>query len=337
MIKGLLTACLLSLSLAGAAADAAVTLKIATIAPDGTRWMQELRKAGDEIARRTDNAVKLRFFPGGIMGNDKSVLRKIRVGQLQGGVIVSGGLTDIYPDIVLYNIPFLFRSYDQADYVRQRLDPVLIEGLARNGFVSFGLSEGGFAYLMSKTPIRSVDQLQSHKVWVPADDPLSRIVFDTIDIAPIPLPLTDVLTGLQTGLIDTVASSPIGAIALQWQTQVKYLVNEPLVYLYATLIIDNKAYGRIDTANQAIVREELEKVFRSLDQQTRKDDAEAIKALKAQGIEFLEPTAASRQREAEIRAKAEQLLEQRKVLSPELVQRVDQMLNEERQPATAHD
>lgn len=335
MIKGLLTACLLCL--ATVAADAAVTLKIATIAPDGTRWMQELRKAGQEIARRTDNNVKLRFFPGGIMGNDKSVLRKIRVGQLQGGVIVSGGLTDIYPDIVLYNIPFLFHSYDEADYVRQRLDPALIEGLARHGFVSFGLSEGGFAYLMSKAPIRSIDDLKSHKVWSPADDPLSRIVFEAINITPIPLPLTDVLTGLQTGLIDTIAASPIGAIALQWHTQVKYLVNEPLVYLYATLVIDNKAYNRIDTANQVIVREELEKAFRTLDKQTRQDDADARKALQAQGIQFIEPTPDSRRREAEIRAKAEKQLEQRNILSPELVQRVDQILSGKSGSAAAHE
>lgn len=335
MIKGLLTACLLLLGCA--AADAAVTLKIATIAPDGTRWMQELRKSGDEIARRTDQRVKLRFFPGGIMGNDKSVLRKIRIGELQGGVIVSGGLANIYSDIVLYNIPFLFHSYEEADYVRQRLDPVLIEGLARKGFISFGLSEGGFAYLMSKAPIRNIDELQAHKVWVPEDDPLSRVVFDIINVSPIPLPLTDVLTGLQTGLIDTIASSPIGAIALQWHTQVKYLVDEPLIYLYATLILDNKAYGRIDTADQAIVREELEKVFRDLDQQTRRDDADARRALKAQGIEFIEPDQDARRREKEIRLKAEQLLQQKHILSPELVQQLDKILAEKRQTTAAHD
>jgi TRAP-type C4-dicarboxylate transport system substrate-binding protein len=310
---------------------AVTTLKIATVAPDGTTWMQELRKGGDEIARRTEGRVKLRYFPGGVMGNDNSVLRKIRIGQLQGGVIISGGLTEIYPDIDIYNVPFIFRSYEEADYVRERMDPVLIKGLADHGFVSFGLSEGGFAYLMSNQPIHSIDELKGHKVWVPEGDLISRIVFEAINVTPIPLPLTDVLTGLQTGLIDTVAGSAIGAIALQWHTQVKYLVDEPLVYLYATLIIDNKAFDRINPADQAVVREVMEAAFHKLNRQTRQDDAAARQALKAQGIVFVEPSADSRRREDEIRTEAEKRLLQQHILSPELLQSLHDNLNAARQ------
>lgn len=332
MMKNMLAACVL---LAVCYPSLAVTtLKIATIAPDGTTWMQELRKGGEEIAGRTEGRVKLRFFPGGVMGNDKSVLRKIRIGQLQGGVIISGGLTELYPDIDLYNIPFLFRSYEEADYVRERMDPLLLKGLAERGFVSFGLSEGGFAYLMSNRPIRSIDDLKGRKVWVPEDDLISRIVFEAIDVSPIPLPLTDVLTGLQTGLIDTVAGSAIGAIALQWHTQVKYLVDEPLVYLYATLIIDRKAFDRLSAADQAVVQQVMQAVFHKLDQLTRKDDAGARQALQAQGIVFIDPTEASRRRESEIRAEAERRLLQRHILSPALVQTLKDTLGAKRQ---AHD
>jgi TRAP-type C4-dicarboxylate transport system substrate-binding protein len=330
----LLAACLL-LALSHTAL-AVTTLKIATVAPDGTTWMQELRKSGEEIARRTEGRVKLRYFPGGVMGNDNSVLRKIRIGQLQGGVIISGGLTEIYPDIDIYNVPFIFRSYEEADYVRERMDPVLIKGLAEHGFVSFGLSEGGFAYLMSNQPIHSIDELKGHKVWVPEGDLISRIVFEAIDVTPIPLPLTDVLTGLQTGLIDTVAGSAIGAIALQWHTQVKYLVDEPLVYLYATLIIDNKAFDRISTADQTVVREVMEASFRKLNQQTRQDDAAARQALKAQGIVFVEPSADSRRREDEIRSEAEKRLLQQHILSPELLQSLHDNINAARKAPLGH-
>ena len=316
---------------------AAVTLKIATVAPDGTTWMQELRKGGDEIAKRTEGRVKLRFFPGGVMGNDKSVLRKIRIGQLQGGVIVSGGLTDIYPDIVLYNIPFLFRSYEEADFVRERMDPLLIKGLAEHGFTSFGLSEGGFAYLMSNRPIHSIDELKGRKVWVLEDDPLSRVVFEAIDVSPIPLPLTDVLTGLQTGLIDTVAGSAVGAIALQWHTQVKYLVDEPLVYIYATLVIDNKSFEHIGAADQAVVQQVMSAVFTDLNQLTRKDDAKARQALKAQGIVFVDPTEDSRHCEAEIQAEAERRLVQQHIISPALLQTLHDNLKAARQATSGHD
>ena len=335
MIRHLFAACLLLAVCAPALA--VTTLKIATVAPDGTTWMQELRKGGDKIAERTAGRVKLRFFPGGVMGNDKSVLRKIRINQLQGGVIISGGLTEIYPDVALYNIPFIFRSYDEADYVRKRMDPLLLKGLAEHGFVSFGFSEGGFAYLMSNRPIHSIDDLKGRKMWVPEDDRLSRIVFDAIDVTPIPLPLTDVLTGLQTGLIDTVASSAIGAIALQWHTQIKYLVDEPLVYLYAALVIDSKAFQRISDTDQAIVRQVMEAVFQRLNRQNRSDDAEARRALKAQGIVFVDPSENSRQREAEIRTEAERRLLQEHILSSALLQTLEDILKAKRQADAGHE
>ncbi len=329
MLKGIFTTALLFVF--AQPAFAATTLKIATIAPDGTSWMQALRKGGDDIAQRTDGRVKLRFFPGGVMGNDKSVLRKIRVGQLQGGVIVSGGLTEVYPDVALYNIPFTFRSYQEVDYVRERMDTQLIKGLAENGFISFGLSEGGFAYLMSNRAVRSLDDLKGKKVWVPDDDLVSRVAIESTGVSPIPLPLTDVLTGLQTGLIDTIAGSAIGAIALQWHPQVKYLVDEPLVYLYATLVIDAKAYARISAADQAIMHEVMDAVFLKLNKQNRIDDAAARQALKAQGIQFVAPTPESQQRKVEIQAEVEHRLLKQEILSPKLVQALKEHLNSQRQ------
>lgn len=323
----------IALLMSSQTAGAATTLKIATIAPDGTSWMQALRKAAVEIDKRTGGEVKFRFFPGGVMGNDKSVLRKIRIGQLQGGVLVSGGLTEVYPNIALYNIPFIFRNYQEVDYVRQRLDPVLIKGLEEHGYVSFGFSEGGFAYLMSKTSVRSLDDLKGRKVWVPEDDRISRIAVEAVGVTPIPLPLTDVLPGLQTGLIDTIAGSPIGVIALQWQPQVKFLVDEPLVYLYATMAIDRKAFTRIGPEHQAVVREVMSGAFRMLDRQNRQDDASAREALKKHGIRFVAPTPDSLQREHEIRTEIERHLLQQRILSPDLVRGLKDELAKQRQGA----
>jgi TRAP-type C4-dicarboxylate transport system substrate-binding protein len=314
-------------------AFAVTTFKIATVAPDGTIWMVALRQGAEEIARRTEGRVNLRFFPGGVMGNDQSVLRKIRIGQLQGGVIISGGLSETYPDIDLYSVPFLFHSYKEVDYVRERMDPVLIKGLADRGFVAFGLSEGGFAYLMSNRPIRSIDDLKGRKVWVPQDDVISRVVFDVIGVTPIPLPLPDVLTGLQTGLIDTVAGSAIGAIALQWHTQVKYLVDEPLVYLYAAVIIDGKSFVKLGAADQDIVRQVMTDVVHKLNQQTRSDDDAARQTLKTQGIIFVSPTEDSRRREEEIRAEAEQRLLQQHIISSSLLQTLKDQLGAQRRAA----
>lgn len=267
----------------------AQTFKIATASPDGTLWMKELRNAAKTIKQRTDGRVKFRFFPGGVMGSDKSVLRKIRIGQLHGGLITGGGLATVYPDANLYNLPFIFRSYEEVDYVRQRMDKVLMDGLKEKGYISFGFSEGGFAYMMANKPIHGIKDLDGLKVWIPEGDRVSQTSFEAANISPLPLPLADVLTGLQTGLIDTVAGSPVGAIALQWHTQVSYLTDAPLMYLYGGMMVSRKQFEKLGKADQEIVMAEMGKAFALINEQNRKDDQRARQVLKQLGIQFIQP------------------------------------------------
>ncbi|UCH53569.1 MAG: TRAP transporter substrate-binding protein DctP [Pseudomonadota bacterium] len=316
------------------AADAiATTFKIATITPDGTQWMTRMRAAGDDIKQRTQGRVQFKFYPGGVMGNDDAMLRKIRAGQLHGGMLSVGGLDLIYQNASILSLPLLFDSYAEVDYVRARIDPLIQQGLEKNGFVSFGLADGGFALLFASAPVRGIDDVRGRKVWVPPNDPISKSVFDTVGLAPVTLPLADVMTGLQTGMIDTVAVSPVGAIALQWYTRLKYVTDTPLLYLYGALVLEQRAFNKLTAADQAVVREVLTDVFKEFDRKNRADDADARAALKREGIEFVAVSPENQARwEAAARGARERLAKSG-VFTPSVFEVLQGNLTEYRQKA----
>lgn len=146
---------LLPLLLCWAAGAGAVQFKIATASPDGLGWMNRLRTAISEVETATAGRVTFKVYPGGVQGDDFTVLRKMRVGQLQGGAVVAGTLVRFFPDLQIYNLPMTFRSFAEVDQVRARLDGVMEQGLAEGGIHTFALTETGFAYILSKTPRRT--------------------------------------------------------------------------------------------------------------------------------------------------------------------------------------
>ncbi len=289
MPKRLITALLLlSIGAAHTAAGATV-LKLATIAPEGSSWMEGMRAGAKEIKARTEGRVVLKFYGGGVMGNDKKVLRKIRIGQLHGGSFVASGVAEQYPDINLYGLPLLFESLEEVDYVRERMDEAIEQGLEEAGWVNFGIAEGGMAMLMSSKPVRSLKDLERQKVWVPEGDTISYSAMEALGLSPVTLPITDVLTGLQTGLIDIIATSPVGALVFQWHTKVKYITRLPVSYLIAVLAIDKRAFNRLEPGDQMVVREVMSRIYDEFDETNRSDNDEAISALLASGLQYVEP------------------------------------------------
>jgi TRAP-type C4-dicarboxylate transport system substrate-binding protein len=276
----------------GVAAAEAADIKIATVAPDGSRWMVEMRAGAAEVLARTDGRVAIKFYPGGVMGSDAQVLRKVRIGQLQGGAFTAGGLGERYNALNLYGIPLLFHSLDEVDAVRAELDDDLAAGLERAGFVTFGFIEGGFANLLANEPIRTVEDMRRKKVWVPEGDPFSFLAMEALGLSPAVLPLTDVLTGLQTGLIDIAFASPVAALVLQWHTKVKYITDIPASYSMGIFAIDKAAFATLSAEDQRTVREVMTRHIEALDREARDDNRKAAEALAKAGLQTVTVDAA---------------------------------------------
>lgn len=266
-------------------------IKIATVAPEGSEWMREHRAAGDIIRERTAGRVVFKFYGGGVMGNDKKVLRKIRIGQLQGAAFTTSGLSERYFDIVLYGLPFAFRSQEEVDFVRERLDERLLTGLEEAGFVSFGFAGGGFATFMSSDPVSQQSDLSNKKIWVPEGDVISFTALESMQLSPVILPVADVMTGLQTGLIDVIVTPPVGALLLQWYTKVGYVNPMPVAYTLGILGIAERAWKRVTPEDQAVIREVMTATYERLDSINRQDNSEAYEALLANGIKPVESNA----------------------------------------------
>ena len=309
----------------------AATFKVATLSPDGSFWMKTMRAAGKEVAVATDDRVKFKWYPGGVMGDDKAVLRKMRVGQLQGAALPMGELLSFYPDSQAYGIPFLFRSYEEVDYVRSQLDASLIEGFAEGGMEVLGIAEGGFGYFLATEPVRVPEDLRQQKVWVPQNDVVSARLAQSIGVTPIPLTLPDVLPGLQTGLINTVAVSPIGAIALQWHTRVDYVTDIPLMYFCGVMTLTGKSFNKLSAQDQTIVREVFGKAFKHIEERNRIDNVSAFDALLNQGVESVVLNDAEKNIWLGMQQPAEQMMQTEGQLSTAALERIKALVRDFRQ------
>ena len=277
------------LFLAGTSFAQTVSFKLATVSPDGSATMKDLRETLADIETKTDGRVDFRLYPGGVMGDDTAVLRKMRIGQLQGGILQTGAFEVFDSSIGIYNLPMVFENLKEVTAVRAKLDPKVINSLKQRNLTVLGFVGSGFANAMSKHAATGIEGTRKLKVWSPKGDEGTRRLLQAFGIRPTPLSPIDVLTGLQTGLIDTVAGPPVLLIALQWHTQLKFRLDLPFMYIYSVFVVDSKSFNRLSKADQALLRSSITQLLRRAEEQNYADHARALEALEIQGIETLNP------------------------------------------------
>lgn len=269
----------------------ATVIKIATLAPDGSAWTETLGDLNTELKEKTNNGVRLKIYPGGVLGDEKDMIRKMYVGQIHGAVLTSAGLSTIFGEMDAFQIPFLFKSYEEVDYVLDKMDPFFKAGFDQKGYILPAWSEGGFVRLLSTRPMSSLEDLRKAKVWTWADAPMAKAIFDEAGISAIPLSLPDVLVGLQTGLVDVVYAPPSGAISLQWFTKTKYMTDVPLMYLIGALVIKKSQFDKLPKEYQKVLWDLCPKYMDRLKQVIREENHAAIRVMTKHGMKLVQPSA----------------------------------------------
>jgi len=265
----------------------AVRVKIATKAPENFASSKIVNEMTQEIAKKTQGKVQFKIYYGGVKGSGRDLLLKMKTGEIQGGEFTAGEASSVCADLRVMNIPLTFNSYEEVDYVMERITPVFHKQLEAGGYVVLGWTEMGFAYLMSTDRIASLADMKGKKVWIPQGDPVGQAAFEAMGVPPIPLTIADVMVALQTGQINTVANSFVGAIALQWYTRVKYVTDRPLLYVYGLLMITQDAYNEIPAEYRDVVQQTIDQSFATLKADIRKSNLESKATLEKQGIQFV--------------------------------------------------
>lgn len=243
-----------------------------------------MKEAATELNKETGGRVNFRLYPGGVAGDEPDVIKKIRINQYQGGGFTGVGLGEILPESRVMELPFLFRNLQEFDHVQKKLTPYFEERFRSRGFEFIAWAEPGLVYLMSQKPVRSAADLQGARMWVWEGDPLAEALLKAYKVAPVPVALPDVLMALQTGMINTVYAPPLAALAVQWHTRIKYLLDDPLTNSTGAILVSKAAWDRIAPLDQQTAKTVLRRHFARLTVVTRKQNQEAIAKFRQMGI-----------------------------------------------------
>ena len=287
VLRTLLFGSLLFVAL-GVQAKTVYTLKFATLVPTGTSWTKILDDWITEVETRSGGRLRFKMYPGGVMGDEPDVLRKIRKGQLHGGLFTGYGIGRIYSPARVLEVPFLFRNTDESDYVRDHMMPGFEKGFRENGFELLGWPEIGFIHLFSKYPVTSLDDMRQRHIWLWQGDPLGEAFFEAAGIAPVPLSIIDVYPQLSArhGSIDTVYVSTFGAIALQWYTRLKYGTHIAVTNAIGGLVVSNRFFSRLPADLQQLLKTSGQRMSRAIREKAREENRKSKKLLEQNGITF---------------------------------------------------
>ncbi|MBK8013266.1 MAG: TRAP transporter substrate-binding protein DctP [Deltaproteobacteria bacterium] len=269
-----------------------VKIKLGTLAPEGSPWFLGLKRTAQQWATASGGKVELKIYPGGVLGDEGDMIRKLRIDQLQGGSFTGIGLGQITRTTIALQIPMMMRSYEELDYVRSKMGPSLQAELDKAGFVMLGWGDAGWAHFFSKTPAPTVAEQRKLKIFMWAADPDSEAAWRAAQFRPVVMSATDVLSGLQTGLLESFCTTPVYALSSQWFGLAKHMVQVNWTPLNGATIVSKARWESIEPDLRARLLEIALASGEKTREEVRQLDGKAVEAMKARGLVVHVPTAA---------------------------------------------
>jgi TRAP-type C4-dicarboxylate transport system substrate-binding protein len=290
------------LALARLPSAQSVAIKLATVVPDGSIWDKSLKQMAADWKQASGDRVAVTVFSGGSQGDESSVLRKMRLDALQAASLTVVGLAAIDPAFNVFNVPFFFDSYDELNAVVATLTPTLKQRVEAKGFVLLNWGHGGWLQVFSKRPVRTVAELKGVKLYTSAGDDRMTQWYKANGFQPRAMAMTDVLTGLTTGMIEGLPTPPVAALAFQWNRQTPYMLDIGLAPVVGATVITRKAWLRIADADRVKLAESALAVEKRLQVDVPKQDAFAVMLMQQQGLTVTKASGPEWRQEGEVLA-----------------------------------
>jgi TRAP-type C4-dicarboxylate transport system substrate-binding protein len=269
-----------------------IIVKMATLAPEGTEWHGLLVDLGQQWTEATNGEVRLRIYPGGVVGDERDMIRKMRIGQIHGAAISNEGMTEINPYFTTFYMPMMYQTYEEVDFVRENLKNELLSETEKNGFKILTMVDVGWAYWFSTEPIYTPEDLKKNKIFIWAGDYKSAQLYEKHGYQPVPLAMTDVLSGLQTGLITSIGFNPMYALAQQLFGIADNMLDMKWGNLTAAVIIDLKTWRRIKPQHQSAMMAIAKNIGDGFQEKNRHESDKAITVMQTHGLQVNKPTPA---------------------------------------------
>ncbi|MFZ1862761.1 MAG: TRAP transporter substrate-binding protein DctP [Polyangiales bacterium] len=291
-----------------AQAEAKTVIRYATLAPSGSAFGKVLKAWSRSLSKDTGGRVELRTYSGGSQGDERDVIRKIRAGQMDAAGVTTVGLSMVVRPVLVLSAPGVIETYEQLARVREKLDARFAKMFEDAGFTLLAWSDAGKGRLMSTTPIAKPADLRTSRPWAWKDDPIFAEFLKVVGANPVRLGVPEVYPALQTGMVDVVPSSAIGAVALQWFTKLKYMSKESFGIILGATMIKTEKLEELSDEDQKVLRDTAKRAALALNKVVRHDDARAYEVMIERGVEVVDTTPHRSQWEAAAKETRERLI-----------------------------